>query len=148
MSEAAGREVGSADADRSGAKATTIGTIAVLNRDLMFAVRIGNGLRSLGYTVRFAGDTQGFAELLGSTRPAPVLGIVDMNAGIDWEIVRSLVDDLDVATPILAFGPHLDVANRRAAKAAGVDRLVTNGEFHRDMVGLVRRYARPAPDDA
>ncbi len=30
-----------------------------------------------------------------------------------------------------------------AAKAAGVTRLVSNGEFHRNMVGLVERYARP-----
>ena len=147
MTDPTGREPGASGTERPSSVAA-LGTIAVLNRDLMFGVRIGNGLRSLGYTVRFAGDTPGFAGLLRSTTPAPVLGIVDMNAGIDWEVVRSLVDDPAVVTPILAFGPHLDVGNRRAAKAARVDRLVTNGEFHRDMVGLVRRYARAAPDEA
>ena len=148
MSEAAGRQASSTDAGRSGVEAATIGTIVVLNRDLMFGVRIGNGLRSLGYVVRFASDTAGFVDLVRASVPPPILGIVDMNAGVDWDLVRALVDDAGVVTPILAFGPHLDVANRRAAKAAGVDRLVTNGEFHRDMVGLVRRYALPVPDDA
>ena len=128
--------------DAGGSTASPLGTIAVLNRDLLFGVRIGNQLRALGYTVAFAKETAGFGALVRETAPAPVLGIVDMNAGVDWDVVRGLVDDPAVVTPLLAFGPHLDVASRRAAKAAGVDRLVTNGEFHRDMVGLVRRYAR------
>lgn len=123
-----------------------LGTVAVLNRDLLFGVRIGNQLRALGYAVAFARDTEGFAALVRGTEPPPVLGILDMNAGVAWDLVRGLVDDPAVVTPLLAFGPHLDVAGRRAAKAAGVDRLVSNGEFHRDMVGLVRRYARPAPE--
>ena len=135
--------------DGEGAGAlTTLGMIAVLNRDLMFGVRIGNTLRSLGYDVRFARDTETFAGLLRTTRPAPVLGVVDMNAPVDWTLVRALVDDPETVTPLLAFGPHTDAEGRRAAKAAGVHRLVSNGEFHRDMVGLVRRYARPLSSDS
>ncbi len=148
MTEPRGQVPGSSGGESANSVAVRLGTIAVLNRDLMFGVRIGKGLRSHGYVVRFATDTAGFADLLRLPVPAPILGIVDMSAGVDWDLVRGLVDDPGVVTPILAFGPHLDVANRRAAKAAGVDRLVTNGEFHRDMVGLVRRYARPTPDDA
>jgi hypothetical protein len=48
-----------------------------------------------------------------------------------------------VATPLLGFGPHVDVDGRRAAKAAGLTRIVSNGEFHRDLVALVARYAHP-----
>ena len=127
---------------------TALGTIAVLNRDLMFGVRIGNTLRSLGYEVRFARDTETFAGLLQTTRPAPTLGVIDMNAPVDWALVRALVDDPETATPLLAFGPHTDAEGRRAAKAAGVQRLVSNGEFHRGMVALVRRYARPVSSDS
>lgn len=122
-----------------------LGTIVVLNVDLMFGVRIGNGLRGLGYGVVFARDGGRFAELVRGTRPAPVLGVIDMNAGIDWSVIAELAADAGVATPLLAFGPHVDVEGRRAAKAAGVDRIVSNGEFHRSMVGLVGRYALPAP---
>jgi hypothetical protein len=47
--------------------------------------------------------------------------------------------------PVLVFGSHFDVDGRRAAKAAGVARVLTNGDFHKDMVGFVRRYARRTP---
>ena len=66
-----------------------------------------------------------------------------MSAQPDWPLIKSLTEDADPA-PILAFGPHTDVTARRAAKAAAVTRLVSNGDFHRDMMTLVRRYARPA----
>ncbi len=122
-----------------------LGEVAVLNRDLLFGARIANTLRALGYRVGIDGTTAAFADRLRATRPPAVLAIVDMGVGVDWDTVRALTADPDVATPILAFGPHKDIDGRRAAKAAGVDRLVSNGEFHRDMVGLVRRYARPAP---
>ena len=120
------------------------GTIVVLNRDLMFGVRIGNGLRSLGYRVEFVRDSESFGVALRETGPAPVLGILDMNGEVDWSTIEAVVEDAAVRTPILAFGPHVDVDGRRAAKEAGVRRIVSNGEFHRDMVGLVRRYAMTA----
>ena len=126
----------------SGTATRARGPIVVLNRDLMFGVRIGNQLRALGYDVTFARDTADFAARLRTTDPPPVLGIIDMNTGVDWSIVSAVVADPAIACPLLAFGPHLDVEGRRAAKAAGVDRLVSNGEFHRDMIRLVGRYAR------
>ncbi len=147
MNDAAGSGPGSPGAGLAG-PATAASSIVVLNRDLMFGVRIGNTLRSLGYEVRFARDTETFAGLLQTTRPAPTLGVIDMNAPVDWALVRALVDDPETTTPLLAFGPHTDAEGRRAAKAAGVDRLVSNGDFHRDMVGLVQSYARPASSDA
>jgi hypothetical protein len=110
----------------------------------MFGVRIANQLRSLGYAVAVVPTTSAFADRLRSA-PAPVLGIVDMSAGPDWATVAALTAD-PTSAPILAFGPHTDVAARRAAKTAGVSRLISNGDFHRDMVALVRRYARPVPE--
>ncbi len=117
------------------------GTIVVLNRDLMFGMRVRNAARSLGFEAVFAAETAGFAEAVRARRP--LLGVIDMNGAVDWAVVRALRDDDAVRTPLLAFGPHVDVAGRRAAKGAGVDRLVSNGEFHRDTVGLLRRYAAP-----
>ena len=65
-----------------------------------------------------------------------------MNAGIEWAVIARVT--AAGRTPILAFGSHLDVEGRRAAKAAGVTRVLSNGDFHRDMVALVERYARPS----
>jgi hypothetical protein len=120
-----------------------LGEIVVLNRDLFFGVKIGNILRGLGYRVSFLPTTAAFVERLGSPDVAPVLGVIDMSSGVDWHAIAALTGSEDTATPLLAFGSHLDVEGRRAAKAAGVRRVVSNGDFHRDMVALVRRYTRP-----
>lgn len=118
------------------------GEIVVLNRDLFFGVKIGNTLRGLGYHVSFVTATEAFAARLRGPERRPALGIVDMGVGVDWEIIRALTAEADAA-PILGFGSHLDVGGRRSAKAAGVTRIVSNGDFHRDMVALVERYAQP-----
>jgi hypothetical protein len=121
-------------------------TVVVLNRDLMFGMRIRNALGPLGYAAAFAADTAAFAERLRGSDPAAALGLIDMNGPVDWELIGELATDAAVVTPLLAFGPHVDVAGRRAAKAAGVTRIVSNGDFHRDTVGLIRRYARATAD--
>ena len=118
------------------------GEIVVLNRDLFFAVRIGNTLRGLEYRVSFSPDASAFAAKIGKAESPPVLGVIDMSAGVDWKTIRSLTTRPNAATPLLVFGSHLDVEGLRAAKAAGVTRVVSNGDFHRSMIDLVRRYAR------
>ena len=119
-----------------------LGTIVVLNRDLMFGVRIANQLRAAGYTVTFAQKTSDFVSRVRLLEPKPVLGLVDMNSPVEWPLIQALVLDTANATPLLGFGPHLDIQGRRAAKAAGVTRIVTNGEFHQNTVDFVRRYAK------
>ena len=120
----------------------TLGRIVVLNRDLFFGVKIGNQLKALGYDVAFAKQTTGFVTRLRD-EPKPVLGLIDMNAGVDWDVISPLMGEAGLGVPVLAFGSHLDVDGRRAAKAAGVTRVLSNGDFHRDMVTLVKRYALP-----
>jgi hypothetical protein len=115
------------------------GEIVVLNKDLFFGVKIGNTLRALGYTVTFTKTTEDFLAKLGSST---ALGIIDLAANADWNAIGAA----NLAAPTLVFGSHLDVEGLRAAKAAGVTRVVSNGEFHREMVTLVERYAKPTLD--
>lgn len=121
---------------------TVDGLVVIQNRDLLFGMRIRNALRSLGYAPRFTPDTDAFVRAVRESDPAPALAVIDMNGPVDWGLIEALVADPAVVTPLLAFGPHVDVASRRAAKAAGVTRIVSNGDFHRDTVGLIRRYVR------
>jgi hypothetical protein len=43
--------------------------------------------------------------------------------------------------PVIAFGPHKDVAALQAAKAAGVTRVMANSLFHAQAADMIRRYA-------
>ena len=64
-----------------------------------------------------------------------------MNGPVEWEILRDGLDANEIP-PTLAFGPHVDVEGRRAAKVAGIDRIVSNGQFDREMMPLIERYRR------
>ena len=118
-------------------------TIAiVLNRDLMFGSRIRSALRMLGLQARFVPDTDQFVAALRADGVDAAIGILDMNGAVDWEAVSATLGELTDAPPTLAFGPHVDAENRRAAKAAGITRIVSNGQFHGGMAELIERYRR------
>ncbi len=120
--------------------ATELGEVVVLNSDLFFGVKIGNQLKKQGYTVAFRKTADDFAEAIHAT--SAVLGLIDLNAKPDWAVVAELIREIGDRTAILVFGSHLDIDGLRAAKAAGVRRVVSNGDFHQNMLELVARYAR------
>jgi len=132
----ASTETGAGDgADRS---TNARGLVAVLSKDLFFGMRIRTSLRQLGYSVAIAQDVPTFSRHLKSGDQRACLGIVDFNYPVDWEAVKGVIG---VGVPFLAFGPHKDVEGFRAAKAAGVTRVVANGEFSRSLPDLALRYA-------
>ena len=114
----------------------------VLNRDLMFGSQIRSALGGLGLQGLFVPNTDRFVVALKTEGDAAAIGVLDMNGAIDWEAVSTALSAADDGAPTLAFGPHVDAENRRAAKAAGITRIVSNGQFHSDMAGLIDRYRR------
>ncbi|HLL49941.1 MAG TPA: hypothetical protein VK356_04665 [Thermomicrobiales bacterium] len=115
----------------------------VLNRDLLFGSRIRSALVAVGLEGRFVPDSEGFVRALEELQDSAAIGIVDMNGPVAWAVLRAtLAEGDDALPPTLAFGPHVDAEGRRAAKAAGITRLVSNGQFHSDMPGLIDRYRR------
>jgi hypothetical protein len=115
----------------------------VLNRDLLFGSRIRSALNSLGLEARFFPTAEQFVGALHQEPRSVAIGILDMNGAVSWDVIREeLSGTKGGGVPTLAFGPHVDVEGRRAAKAAGVTRIVSNGQFHADMVGLIERYRR------
>lgn len=116
-------------------------TIVVLNRDLFFGVMIGNLLKAAGYEAMFAKTANELVDFLREAVVAPVLIVVDIGTNPNWDIIHTLTIDDRSGPPILAFGPHKDVDGLRSAKAAGVTRVVSNSEFHRNALELIQRYA-------
>jgi PleD family two-component response regulator len=115
----------------------------VLNRDLLFGSRIRSALKSLGLEARFVATTEQFVGALHEQPSSVAIGIVDMNGAVSWDVIHEILSRPNGdSVPTLGFGSHVDVESRRAAKAAGVTRIVSNGQFHSDMVGLIDRYRR------
>ncbi len=114
----------------------------VLNRDLLFGSRIRSALAQLGLKAIFVPTTERFVTEVATHHAATAIGILDMNGHVDWGVLTAALTETADMPPTLAFGPHVDAENRRAAKAAGVSRIVSNGQFHKDMAGLIDRYRR------
>lgn len=114
------------------------GLVAVLSKDLFFGMRIRTSLRQLGYAVAIAQDVPAFSRHLSNGDQRACLGIVDFNYPVEWDAVSGV---MGLGVPILAFGPHKDVDGFRAARKAGVTRVVANGEFSRSLPDLALRYA-------
>jgi hypothetical protein len=117
------------------AAVSDMGKVVVFSRDLFFGMRIRTVLRQLGYTVILSKTVADF-HLDASEA---VLGLVDFNQPVDWSEFAPI---LASGFPIVGFGSHTDVEGFRAAKAAGVARVVSNGEFNRSLPALTEKYAR------
>ncbi len=120
------------------------GVVAVLSTDLFFGMRIRTSLRQMGYSVAIAKDVPAFSKHLVSGDQKACLGIVDFNYPVDWNAFSD-AGAMNAGVPVLAFGPHKDVDGFRAAKKAGVTRVVANGEFSKSLPELALRYATKQP---
>jgi len=118
------------------------GTVVVLSRDLFFGMRIRTTLRGMGYTGVLTQDAATFTQHLTDTKTAPVLGLIDFNQPVNW---NELAPAIAAGVPILAFGAHTDVEGFRAAKEAGVTRVLANGAFSRTLPELLEKYALRPP---
>jgi hypothetical protein len=115
--------------------------VVALVRDLFFSVKLGKELRAHGYRPLLVKTLDEFAARLHDADA--VLGILEIDAVDDWEQVARLTGGADAGRiPLLAFGPHKDVAGRRAAQAAGISRVLSNSQLHAEAPRYVARYAR------
>ena len=133
---------GESGEDQANRPDTASELVAVLSTDLFFGMRIRTSLRQLGYSIAIAQDVPTLARHLENGDQKACLGIVDFNYPVDWEALSGV---MNIGVPILAFGPHKDVDGFRAAKKAGVTRVVSNGEFSRSLPDLALRYATKQP---
>lgn len=113
------------------------GTIVALSHDLFFGMRIRTVIRQLGYGLELINDEAALIQALETT--PPILVFVDFNKPVDWDALAPL---LASETPVVGFSSHTNVDGFRAAKAAGIDRTVSNGQFSRSMPELIEQYAR------
>lgn len=112
-------------------------TIATLSRDVFFGMRIRTVLQQIGYELVLCNTEQLLLEQYVNAD----LVIVDFNQPVDWAV---LADVRASEIPVIAFGSHTNVEGFRAAREAGVDRTISNGEFSRKLPELLGKFV-PSP---
>jgi CheY-like chemotaxis protein len=98
--------------------------------DLFFQSRIVSAARHAGRTVRFVTSGAGVKGY--------ALALVDLDAATDvLEAIRRLKDGS--SAPVVAFGPHVDTAGRKAARSAGADRVLAKSRFVSELPAIMQR---------
>lgn len=115
--------------------------VLILNKDLFFGITVADALRELGYAPIAARSTNALTSAV-AMYPDCALVIIDIAAVDNWNTLQTIIDNMP-ETPSVAFGSHTNVEGLRAAKAVGLTRVFSNGEFHRTMGDVITRYARP-----
>lgn len=100
--------------------------------DLFFADRITNALKQLGHEAEVTDISLGDAPGLPS---GANLVLIDLEAGEPAFAMISAARDAGL--PVLAFGPHTELALRDEALAAGATRVVAKSKLTTSFAELV-----------
>lgn len=117
------------------------GTAVCLIPDFFFVAKVEAPLQTMGMTVLFANSEQEFLDAL--RKEQPILAILDLRArGIDTigTIAKIRTDDSIMGTQLLCFGDHVNAALLEAAREAGADEVVTNGQLSAHLPTLVAQF--------
>lgn len=121
------------------------GVIIAVVKDVFFGITVRNSIKKLNFEPQLIKSTDSLADTVAVYDPSLVildLQVIEQESA--WDAVTA-TRELDI--PVLVFGPHKDVEGLRAAKAAGVSRVVANSQFHREMPVLIERYVRKEEDE-
>ena len=115
----------------------------LLDTDLFFAVKVEATLKHAGFTTRVVKTVEAFARALAETPPD--IAMVNTAArGVEFRQAIALARAAGV--PVIAFGSHVDLATQEAARQAGASRVIANSRVASDLIGVVERTLRRAPD--
>lgn len=120
------------------------GVIIAVIKDVFFGITVRNTIKRLNFEPQIIKTAQSLMETVAVYDPSLV--IVDLQVIEDesaWDYITA-TREMDI--PVLVFGPHKDVEGLRAAKQAGVSRVVANSQFHREMPNLIERYVKVAEE--
>ena len=135
-------------------------TVLAVTDDLAFRSRIEVTLRNAGIPVKFTTGGK-LASALSVEAPGLILLDYSRCGEEGLAVLSAMKQGAAAAIPVVAYGPHLDLAGRDKVMAAGVEAVVANSQIASQLVEIVRRYSRqasgpltlrlghsPDPDDA
>ncbi len=111
-------------------------TILFLVPDLMFATRIEDAAKHLGYRTVALNAGGDFDAAVAREKPALVIVALD---AADWKRAARLAKH--AGAHVMAFGSHKNVEAMQAAKAAGCDEVVARSRMAAELPNLMKKYA-------
>jgi hypothetical protein len=108
--------------------------------DIFFQARISAAARAADRTVTFVTTWDRLPEAVAGKTV-----LIDLDAALD---VQAAITRLRAAGAgeIVAFGPHVDTERRKAARAAGADRVLAKSKFTVELPRIMTGgRARPGP---
>jgi hypothetical protein len=117
------------------------GLVLVFEDDLLFAARVENGLRAIGFHARFVASANRVGEAL---KALPVLILVNIGSRtVPWPRLVQLVKDRRsfLPAPVVGYGPHVDLELRQEALDSGCDAVVGRSAVANGLDSLLGRYA-------
>lgn len=109
------------------------GGVLMLSGDLMFASRVRSAAESAGRGFQLSGS---FPESdLSHVR----MVILDLStrSGLLPELAATHAERCPQAR-LVAYGPHVQADLLKSARAAGIETVLTNNQFHQQMATLIR----------
>ena len=103
--------------------AQVVPTVVVLADDLIWATRLSDALATAGASPRRARRLEDLVSMLAPA-PGGGLAIIDLTARA-YDGVEAVRAATDAGARVVAVGQHDDVALRKAAIAAGAERVFT-----------------------
>ncbi len=112
----------------------------LLSDDLIFTSRVAGTARGLGLAVKPARSAEALKELARQETPSCVLLDLD-NPDLDVPGLIGWLKETCVPAPrVVAYGPHVDAARLRAARAAGCDLVLPRSKFSEDLPGSLPEW--------
>lgn len=123
---------------------SSTGGILLVGQNLFFLGRVEAAAEPLGYQVRRATTEPAFRNQLDG--PPPDLILVDLEGDeATWVgALEFLKERKPVATQVIAFGPHEQVATLERARTLGCDLVLNKGEFNRDLAKILAELGSSA----
>ncbi len=111
-----------------------------LTRDLLFSSRVTSAAADCGLAMAVVSDVEALTQRVRAGGVRFVL--IDFSTpGIDLlDLVRQLHQSSPEPLPIVAYGPHVDVAGMAGARQAGCTAVFTRGQFNNQMAHILRQF--------
>ncbi len=120
------------------------GVIAAVE-DLFFGTRLAETARQLEVPLRLVRSATELVADARTSRPDLIILDLDASSCRPLDALGDLKADPDLAAiPVLGFFSHVHGDIRRAAKAAGCDRLLPRSTFTAELPEILRRAGRPS----